>query len=105
MADMKPLNCCKGCEGLNADGTFRNMLRCLFSCDAYAMEDAMNLYNEQKKERGCSTCKHCVRVRDLPGFVTGEECECAAGLECDTVLFNVKNCPKWVGKHEEWGED
>jgi hypothetical protein len=101
---MKPLNCCNGCERLNADGTFKNLLRCML-CENYAIEYAKILYNEQKKERGCSTCKHCVRVRDFPSFVTAEECDCSVGLECDTVLFNVKNCPKWIGKHEEWSED
>lgn len=54
------------------------------------------LHYELAKEKGCSTCKHCVHVRNYPAFVTGEECECSAGLECDTVLFSVKNCPEWI---------
>lgn len=53
------------------------------------------LHKELAKKRGCSTCAHCRRVINLPGFVTGEECVCDAGLQCDTVLFNVKDCPKW----------
>jgi hypothetical protein len=61
----------------------------------------MNLYNEFKIKRGCSTCKHCKHVNDYPAFVTAEECICMAGLECDTVLFSVKNCKKWVGEYEE----
>ena len=101
---MKPLNCCNGCEWIKEDGTFRNKLHCMF-CEPHAIEYTKILYNEQRNEKGCSTCKHCVRVRNLPGFVTGEECECTAGLECDTVTFRVKNCPKWVGKHEEWNDD
>lgn len=56
------------------------------------------LHDELAKKKGCSTCKYCVRVRHYPGFVTGEECECIAGLECDTVLFSVSNCPKWEEK-------
>lgn len=58
------------------------------------------IYNSLKPERGCSTCKHCVHAISYPSFVTGEECECDAGLKCDTVLFTVKNCKKWEGK--EW---
>ena len=53
------------------------------------------LHAELAKKRGCSTCGHCRRVINLPGFVTGEECVCDAGLQCDTVLFNVKDCPRW----------
>lgn len=102
---MKPLNCCKGCEKRTDDDKFRNMLWCSLMCTQYFTEQSKILYNEQKKEKGCSTCKHCVCVRHFPGFVTGEECECTAGLECDTVTFRVKNCPKWVGKHEEWDDD
>ena len=53
------------------------------------------LFDEVAKNKGCSTCKNLRHVVDLPGFVTGEENECTAGLECDTVLFRVKNCPKY----------
>ena len=97
---MKPLNCCKGCMGLNENGTCKNKLKCLF-CDDYALEQTKILYNEQKLEMGCSTCENCKHVRDYPGFITGEECICAAGLKCDTVCFTVKNCPKWIGKFEK----
>ena len=96
---MKPLNCCKCCIGLNENGTFKNKLKCLF-CDKYALEKTKILYNEQKLERGCSTCECCKHVRNYPGFVTGEESICMAGLKCDTVNFTVKNCPKWIGKFE-----
>lgn len=58
-------------------------------------EKLKNIYNEQIKDHGCSTCIHCIHIINYPGFVTGEENECNAGLECDTVLFSVKNCPKW----------
>ena len=53
------------------------------------------IHDELVKEKGCSTCIHCIHVINYPGFVTGEECECDVGLECDTVLFKVKNCEKW----------
>lgn len=53
------------------------------------------IFEEQVKEKGCSTCKHCRHIKDYPGYVIAEENECVAGLECDTVLFSVKNCPKW----------
>jgi hypothetical protein len=95
---MKPLNCCKNCDGLNENGTFRNKLRCIMSCDNYVVEETMKLYNEQKDDKGCSTCKHCEHIHDYPAYVTAEESICRAGLECDTVYFTVKNCPKWVGK-------
>lgn len=58
-------------------------------------ERLKKIHNELAKEKGCSTCKYCVHVRYYPSFVTGEECECTAGLKCDTVLFSVSNCPKW----------
>lgn len=96
---MKPLNCCKNCKGLNENGTFKNKLKCLV-CDEYFFETIKKLYNEQKKNRGCSTCKNCKRVRNYPGYVTGEESVCIAGLQCDTVQFSVKDCPKWVGAFE-----
>ena len=50
------------------------------------------VFDEESKNRGCATCVHCIHVINYPGFVTGEECECNAGLECDTVLHSVKNC-------------
>ena len=98
---MKPRKCCENCDRLNEFGQFKNKLKCLVACDAYANEEVKELYNKQKIYKGCSTCKHCVHVRNYPGFVTGEECECDAGLKCDTVFFSVKNCPKWIGKMEE----
>ena len=95
---MKTLECCKTCNNCD-DGRFRNKLKCVF-CEEYGKELSLLLYNEQKVDKGCSTCKFCKHVRNYPGFVTGEECDCTAGLECDTVLFSVKNCPKWAGKYE-----
>ena len=97
---MKPLNCCKGCKGLNENGEFRNELRCHFSCNKHAFEYIKKLYDDQKEDRGCSTCRYCEHVCNYPGFVTAEESVCKAGLECDTVLFTVKNCPKWAGEFE-----
>ena len=58
------------------------------------------IHDEVAKEKGCSTCKHCIHVTSYPGFVTAEECECNVGLECDTVLFSVKNCGQWVDRFE-----
>lgn len=98
---MEPLSCCQGCKGLNENGLMKNKLRCLLGCDKYENEIEMKLYKKYAPDKGCNTCNHCVHVRDYPGFVTGEECDCLAGLECDTVLFSVKNCPKWAGRHEE----
>ena len=101
---MQPLTCCLNCKEYDSEhNTFRNKLRCMITCDAYAEESVRIAYEELKADKGCSTCKHCRHVRNYPGFVTGEECECNAGLECDTVLFRVKNCLKWVGRYE--GED
>lgn len=59
------------------------------------LENLLRVHNELVPEHGCSTCDYCKHVIDYPGFVTGEECECEVGLECDTVMFNVKNCPMW----------
>lgn len=58
-------------------------------------ERYQKIHDELVKEKGCCTCKYCVHVRHYPNFVTGEECECTAGLKCDTVLFSVSNCSKW----------
>lgn len=58
------------------------------------------IHDELKVKKGCSTCIHCKHVRNYPGFVTGEECECDTGLECDTVLFQVEQCPKWEDNWE-----
>lgn len=96
---MKPINCCIGCDGINENGTFRNKLKCMF-CNDYALEITMKLYNEQKSDRGCSTCKNCEHKYNYPNYVISEECVCTIGLECDTVYFTVKNCPKWVGTFE-----
>ncbi len=96
---MKPLNCCKSCAALNENGTFRNKLKCSF-CDKYAFEKMKRLYKERKKDKGCSTCKNCEHIHNYPGYVTAEESICRVGLECDTVCFTVKNCPKWEGVFE-----
>ena len=65
------------------------------------------IHDELKVKKGCSTCIHCIHIRDFPDFVTGEECVCAVGLACDTVLFLVEQCPKWEDswnvKTNKWG--
>ena len=58
------------------------------------------LYNKLKVNKGCSTCANCNHKYHYPSYVIGEECECLAGLECDTVNFTVKNCPEWRGNEE-----
>lgn len=97
---MVPGNCCLECDGLNDDGKFRNKLRCMLTCDKIVNELSKKLYDEQKEDKGCSTCKNCKHVIDYPGYVTGEESICTVGLECDTVLFKVKQCPKWIGEYD-----
>lgn len=61
-------------------------------------ERYMKLHRELAKKKGCSTCGNIRHVISYPGFVMGEENECTAGLECDTVLFTVENCPRWVDR-------
>ena len=82
----------------------RNKLRSLFNPtleEAVILNQRMKkVFDEAAKSRGCSTCENCKHVRDYPGFVTGEECECTVGLECDTVNFSIKNCPQY--KEKEW---
>lgn len=73
----------------------------MITCDDYFIEQSKELYDKQKAYKGCSTCKHCIHVSNYPGYVIGEGYDCEAGLECDTVLFSVKNCPAWVGRMEE----
>ena len=94
---MKPLNCCKECSGLNENGEFRNKLKCTF-CEDYGKELSLILYNEAKVDKGCDTCKYCKHMYHYPAYITAEECVCEAGLECDTVLFRVKDFESWVGK-------
>ena len=76
-----------------------NRLRRLFAPTLDEREEdrkrLLKIFNEQAQDRGCTTCSHCVHIQSYPRFVTAEECKCDAGLECDTVLFSVKNCPKW----------
>lgn len=59
------------------------------------MKRSKMIHEKLSVKRECSTCNHCVHVRNYPGYVTAEECECNAGLICDTVLFSVENCPLW----------
>ena len=96
--EMKPLKCCKGCIGLDENGTFKNKFKCRF-CDDYYREILMKVYNENKSDKGCDTCKNCEHVRNY-SHTAGEEYECTVGLQCDTVYFEVKNCPKWIGQFE-----
>lgn len=63
-----------------------------------------SIHKASARMKGCTTCENCVQVQSLPGFVTGEECECMAGLECDTVLNTVKNCPKWKERKFTYGD-
>lgn len=56
------------------------------------------MFNKLAEEKGCCTCNYCRHVIDYPGFVTGEESKCDVGLQCDTVYFSVRNCPKWERK-------
>ena len=83
-----------------------NKLKEIFYPSHKQEQELMNRYYQVHKElsakRGCSTCKHCKKVLNLPGFVTGEECECDAGLTCDTVLFSVTNCEQW---EDGWNEE
>lgn len=91
--------CLTGFDEAEEEKLNQKNLRRIFNPTPEEQEEDLREYHklhmELAKERGCSTCKHTVHVRTLPGFVIGEENECDAGLECDTVLFNVKNCPKW----------
>ena len=56
------------------------------------------IYEDSKEDRGCYTCVNCVHVREYPSWCTGEECNCLAGLKCDTVLGSVKNCSQYIEK-------
>ena len=68
-------------------------------------ERYMALHRELAKKKGCSTCGNIRHVVSYPGFVMGEENECTADLECDTVLFRVNNCPRWVDADAERREE
>ena len=52
-------------------------------------------YQRKSAEKGCFTCRKCKEMYRYPGFVTAETCECIDGLECDTYLDRVKNCPNY----------
>lgn len=79
-----------------------NKLRRVFNPTADEQREDYNrikeIHEEQKLNRGCTTCLHCHHVISYPGVTTAEECECGAGLNCDTVLGSVKNCPTWKEK-------
>lgn len=61
------------------------------------------LYEEEVVKKGCLACTHCHHVRRYPDYVTGEEYDCEAGLECDTILDTVKDCPSWEKQDiKEW---
>lgn len=53
------------------------------------------IHDELAKDRGCVTCKNKIHIVSFPGFVMGEEWKCTKGLDCDTVLCRIKNCPEW----------
>ena len=82
-----------------------NKFRDIFCPTPEQIEESRKRYYkihcELAVKRGCVTCKHCVHARNYPGFVTGEECECDIGLECDTILGSVTNCEKW---EDGWDE-
>ena len=65
------------------------------------MKKYKKLHYKLAKDKECSTCKNIKHIISYPGFVTAEECECTVGLKCDTVLFSIKNCPKWEDGWEE----
>lgn len=79
-----------------------NKLRSIF-CPSYEERvkqraRIQELFNEAAKNKGCATCKKCVEDKSigyLPNFVTAERNKCLEGLRCDTVLFSVKNCPRY----------
>lgn len=75
-----------------------NKLREMFETTPEQLEYLRNIHNEVAKKRGCSTCKWCVPDTEhyYPNWVTAERSKCLKGLECDTVLFSVKNCPEYV---------
>lgn len=62
------------------------------------------VFNMAAKDEGCSTCEYCVVNTDLPyhpTFGMVEQNKCMQGLECDTVLFSVKHCPKYKKSEDE----
>lgn len=85
-----------------------NELRRIFAPTPEEQEEDLKsfeaIFEEQTKRKGCTTCSHCHHVISYPGFVTGEECECDAGHECDTVLGTVRNCPSWEKARFRWEE-
>ena len=79
-----------------------NKLRRLFNPTPEDIAYHKKIFEKAAESKGCSTCSYCKHVVSYPGFVTAEECECTVGLECDTVLFSVKNCPKYERKEIDW---
>ncbi len=54
-----------------------------------------DVHKKLTKDRGCATCKHLKHVKEYPAFVMAEGCVCNAGRTCDSVLYSIKDCPKW----------
>ncbi len=59
------------------------------------------LYKYISKQKGCSTCANKKHVVSYPNYVIAEEYKCTVGLECDTVLHSVNNCPKYKGNNAD----
>ena len=75
-----------------------NKLREMFEPTPEEIERLRKIYDESAKDKGCSTCNWCVPDTEhyYPNWVTAEKSKCLKGLECDTVLFRVKNCPQYI---------
>lgn len=84
-----------------------NKLREMFETTPEEIERLRKMYDESAKKKGCSTCHWCVPdTKHLyPDYVTAERNKCLKGLECDTVLFRVKNCPQYIKRPFYSSED
>ena len=74
-----------------------NKLREMFETTNEDIERMRKLYNESAKDKGCSTCRWCVPdTEHLYLNWAAERSKCLKGLECETVLFRVKDCPQYA---------
>lgn len=91
-------------------GTWNSFRRAFFPTEKEKEEkwkSYQKLCRDLAKEKGCSTCKFRIKKPNqpkLPDYILNEENMCIRGLECDTVVFSVKNCPLYKSE-EKWYDD
>ena len=60
------------------------------------MKKMKDLHDKAAVEKGCATCRNKELIGEYnPSWYDCEKYRCTMGLECDTMLSSVKDCPMW----------